>query len=184
MLSNVLNRKAILVAAAAFVLAACESGGGSGRGGDGMTSTAGGDGGPNVAAVDRSDVDSGSLGGDYAPGSMEELEALAGTRVFFGYDRYDLSARAQQTLRDQANWMNRYPSAGVTVEGHADERGTREYNLALGARRANAVKRFLVGLGVDGDRIRTISYGKERPEVVGSSESSWAQNRRGRTVVE
>ncbi|MFN3233049.1 MAG: peptidoglycan-associated lipoprotein Pal [Alphaproteobacteria bacterium] len=120
----------------------------------------------------------------YEPGSGEELEAVAGSRVYFGFDRYDLTARAQQTLRDQAAFMRKYPRVSVLVEGHADERGTREYNLALGARRANAAKRFLVSLGIDPNRIRTISYGKERPEAIGSNERAWAQNRRGVTVVQ
>src|SRR5690606_29890270 len=102
----------------------------------------------------------------------------------FGYDQYDLSQEARDTLGRQATWLNQYSSLRVTVEGHADERGTREYNLALGERRANAVKSYLVALGVDGSRITTVSYGKERPAVPGSNETAWAQNRRGVTVVE
>ena len=117
------------------------------------------------------------------PGSQEDLVVNVGDRVFFGFDQYDLTAEAQETLRRQAEWMATYGDVTVTVEGHCDERGTREYNLALGERRSNAVKNFLVALGVDPSRVTTISYGKEQPAVIGSDESSWAQNRRGVTVV-
>ena len=184
MLANVMNYKFVLVAAAALALAACESDGGSSRSGTGPgTSTS--DSGANLGSVDRSGVDQGQLGGAaYQPGTTEHLEAEAGTRVFFGYDRYDLTELAQQTLRDQARWMRQYPNKSVTIEGHADERGTREYNLALGARRANAAKRFLVGLGIEDSRIRTISYGKERPEFPASNEQAYAKNRRARTLID
>ncbi|MBI1180013.1 MAG: peptidoglycan-associated lipoprotein Pal [Alphaproteobacteria bacterium] len=120
----------------------------------------------------------------YAPGSQEELEATAGSRIYFAYDDYSLDARAQATLQKQAEWMRKYPNKSVVIEGHCDERGTREYNLALGARRAESAKRYLVSLGIDEGRINTISYGKERPEVVGSNEAAWAQNRRDVTVVQ
>jgi peptidoglycan-associated lipoprotein len=120
----------------------------------------------------------------YAPGSQEELEAQAGSRVYFGYDEYSLDAEAQSTLRKQADWMRKYPNKSVVIEGHCDERGTREYNLALGARRAEAAKRYLTSLGIEEGRISTISYGKERPEAVGSNEAAWAQNRRDVTVVQ
>lgn len=125
-----------------------------------------------------------STNNEVAPGSQRELEAMAGRRVYFGYDRYDLNGQAQQVLRNQAAWLKQYPQKNIIVEGHCDERGTREYNLALGARRANAVRRYLMVLGVDGDRIRTISYGKERPEVAASNETAWARNRRAITLVE
>lgn len=118
-----------------------------------------------------------------APGSQEDLVANVGDRVFFGFDRFDLSPEARSTLDRQAAWLRQYPSVTVTVEGHADERGTREYNLALGDRRATSVKNYLVALGIDPSRISTISYGKERPAVLGSDEAAWAQNRRGVTVV-
>jgi peptidoglycan-associated lipoprotein len=117
------------------------------------------------------------------PGSQQDLVANVGDRVFFAYDKFDISPEARQTLERQAEWLKRYPNVTVTVEGHCDERGTREYNLALGERRANAAKNALVALGVPANRITTISYGKERPAVVGSNESAWAQNRRGVTVV-
>jgi peptidoglycan-associated lipoprotein len=117
------------------------------------------------------------------PGSQEDLVVNVGDRVFFGFDQFDLSPEARATLDRQAGWLNQYRGVTVTVEGHADERGTREYNLALGERRANAVKNYLVARGVDPSRVSTISYGKERPAVLGSNEASWSQNRRGVTVV-
>jgi peptidoglycan-associated lipoprotein len=113
------------------------------------------------------------------PGSQEELTALYGDRVFFGTDQSDLQADARATLEGWSQWLRQYPSATLTVEGHCDERGTREYNLALGERRASAAKNYLVALGINPNRIATISYGKERPVVLGSNEFAWAQNRRG-----
>ncbi|MCS5595895.1 MAG: peptidoglycan-associated lipoprotein Pal [Alphaproteobacteria bacterium] len=136
------------------------------------------------AAVDGMEgYDETTLNGP-APGTQQDLVVNIGDRVFFGYDRYDLNAEAQATLGMQADWLNRHPNITVTIEGHADERGTREYNLALGERRANSVRRYLMALGVDANRINVISYGKERPAVLGSNPSSWAQNRRGVTVVD
>lgn len=117
------------------------------------------------------------------PGSQEDLTVNVGDRVFFGYDRVDLVPEAKQTLDLQAEWLARYPNITVTIEGHADERGTREYNLALGDRRANAVRSYLLSRGVDASRIQTISYGKERPAVFGSDDQSWAQNRRAVTKI-
>lgn len=118
-----------------------------------------------------------------APGSQADLEVNVGDRVFFGFDRSDLSPQARTTLERQAQWLQQYPSVVVTVEGHADERGTREYNLALGERRASAVRDYLIALGINANRIDTVSFGKERPAVLGSNEAAWAQNRRGVTVV-
>ena len=117
------------------------------------------------------------------PGSQQDLEASAGDRVFFAFDRSDITPEARETLARQADWLRRYPNVTVTIEGHCDERGTREYNLALGERRAQAVKNVLVALGIPASRISTISYGKERPAVVGSSEEAYAQNRRAVTTV-
>jgi peptidoglycan-associated lipoprotein len=122
-------------------------------------------------------------GPGYAPGSQQDLAATAGDRVFFSYDRADISPEGQQILQRQAEWLRRYPQVSVTIEGHCDERGTREYNLALGERRAQAAKNVLVAMGIPAGRVSTISYGKERPIVVGSSEESWAQNRVGVTTV-
>jgi len=117
------------------------------------------------------------------PGTQQDLVVNVGDRVFFDTDQSSLRADARATLQRQAAWMNQYPNVRVTLEGHADERGTREYNLALGARRANSAKDYLVSLGVQPARIRTISFGKERPVALCSDESCWAQNRRAVTVV-
>src|SRR5262249_20131982 len=125
----------------------------------------------------------GGPGGRFAPGSQQDLAASAGDRVFFEYDQSDIKPEGQQTLHRQAEWLRRYPNVSVTIEGHCDERGTREYNLALGERRAQAVKNVLVALGIPAARIQTISYGKERPEIPHSDDVSYAQNRRGVTVV-
>jgi peptidoglycan-associated lipoprotein len=118
------------------------------------------------------------------PGTQQDLVVNVGDRVFFGYDQYDLTPEAQRTLEMQAEWLKRYPNVNIQIAGHCDERGTREYNLALGDRRANAVKSYLVALGVPTSRISTISYGKERPAVLGDNPSAWAQNRRGVTEVQ
>lgn len=120
---------------------------------------------------------------EVVPGSQEDLVANVGDRVFFDYDSATVAANAQKTLSRQAEWLAANPSVSITIEGHCDERGTREYNLALGERRAAAVKNYMVSLGVDRSRISTISYGKERPEELGSSESAWSKNRRAVTVV-
>jgi peptidoglycan-associated lipoprotein len=118
------------------------------------------------------------------PGSQSALVAAAGSdTVYFGTDKSDLSADAQATLRAQARWLVANPNVRASVEGHADERGTREYNQALGERRAQAAKLFLMAQGVPENRLLTISWGKERPVATGSDESAWAQNRRSVTVV-
>lgn len=124
----------------------------------------------------------GGVRGAARPGTQEDLVVNVGDRVFFAFDKSDLSMEAQATLDRQAAWLTKYP-ANVTIEGHCDERGTREYNLALGERRATAAKNYLVAAGIPADRINTISYGKERPAVVGSNEAAWAQNRRAVTVI-
>ena len=116
-------------------------------------------------------------------GSQEDLIVNVGDRVFFGYDSSDLDSDALELLQDQVAWLKQNSSVSVTIEGHCDERGTREYNLALGEKRAQAVKNYLIGLGIDPDRVSTISYGKERPAVVGSNDGAWAQNRRSVTIV-
>ncbi len=127
-----------------------------------------------------------STGDDPALPPMDSrayFDQVVGDRVFFEFDKSDLSAEAQATLFNQAEWLNQNPNAVLIVEGHCDERGTREYNLALGERRAEAVRAFLVGAGVDESRLQTVSYGKERPVAVCSDESCWSQNRRGVSVV-
>ena len=103
--------------------------------------------------------------------------------IYFDPDRYNLDSADSAALQTQAQYLAQYPNISITVEGHADERGTREYNLALGERRANAAKNFLVSIGVPANRIRTVSYGKERPVALGSNEAAWAQNRRAVSVV-
>lgn len=118
------------------------------------------------------------------PGTEADLQQNVGDRAFFDTDQSGVNAEGRKTLERQAQWLKRYPNLTVTIEGHCDERGTREYNLALGDRRASAAKQLLVALGIDPRRIRTISYGKERPAAVGSTEGAWAQNRRAVTVVD
>jgi peptidoglycan-associated lipoprotein len=117
------------------------------------------------------------------PGSAEDLRVNVGDTVHFDYDKYAILDVDKATLQRQATWLAKYPSVRVNIEGNCDERGTREYNLALGARRANAVKEYLVSLGVAASRVETISYGKERPICSESTESCWAQNRRGVTTI-
>jgi peptidoglycan-associated lipoprotein len=118
------------------------------------------------------------------PGSQEDFVAnVTADRIFFDTDKFDVDGEDQEILRSQAAWLAKYPNKRVTIEGHADERGTRDYNLALGERRANAAKNFLSSLGVDASRISTISYGKERPDALGSDEASWARNRRAVTLT-
>ncbi|MGR4892508.1 peptidoglycan-associated lipoprotein Pal [Sphingopyxis sp. LARHCG72] len=118
------------------------------------------------------------------PGSQQDFVAnVSSDRIFFGFDQYNVDAEDMATLQSQAAWLARNPAVRVTLEGHADERGTRDYNIALGERRANAAKNYLSTLGVDPGRITVISYGKERPAAVGSDEEAYAKNRRAVTVV-
>ncbi len=117
------------------------------------------------------------------PGTAQDFVARAGNKVYFDFDRSDIRSDAQSTLDMQALWLETFKDKALKVEGHCDERGTREYNQALGARRANAVKEYLASKGVDSSRITTISYGKERPEVLGNTEEAWSKNRRGVSVV-
>lgn len=126
----------------------------------------------------------GSVSSVSAPtaGSAEEFITI-GDRVYFDFNKAEVRTSDAATLNDQAAWLKKYPSITIVVEGHCDERGTREYNLALGERRANAVKEYLVSRGISGNRVQTISYGKERPAVLGSNESAWQQNRRGVSIV-
>ena len=118
-----------------------------------------------------------------APGSARDFTVNVGDTVHFGYNRYEVEDADRGTLQRQATWMLKYPGVRVTIEGHCDERGTREYNLALGARRAEALKDYLGGLGVPLARMSTISYGKERPVCTQSDEICWSQNRRGVTTI-
>lgn len=151
---------------ATFALAACETA----PQGDGSTGGAGG-------------MGVGGAADGYTSSSVQELAPGVADRVFFEFDSSVLDAQSQDTLSRQAGWLQQNPNISVTVEGHCDERGTREYNIALGERRAYAAKKYLVSLGVEPNRVSTVSYGKERPAVVGSDESAWAQNRRAVTVT-
>ncbi len=130
-----------------------------------------------------SDLAAGATAGAAGPGSVQEFNQSVGDRVFFDTDQTDLSPTAQATLDKQAAWLNQYNRYAFTIEGHADERGTREYNFALGARRAQAVHDYLAAKGVSASRMRTISYGKERPVAVCDDISCWSQNRRAVTVL-
>jgi peptidoglycan-associated lipoprotein len=120
-----------------------------------------------------------------APGSQADFLAsmMGQDTIHFALDKYDLDDVAIAALRTQAGWLARYPGKRATIEGHCDERGTRDYNLALGERRANSAKAYLVSLGVDGSRLTTVSYGKERPIDTASTEEAWARNRRAVTVT-
>ncbi len=157
------------VAATALLLAACSSAPSepdAAAGGGGITTT-----------------DTSGLNGSAAAGSQADLEQNVGDRVFFGFDSTTLDEQARATLQRQATWLQQYPSVSATIEGHTDERGTREYNLALGERRASAAARYLSSLGVDEARLTTISYGKDRPANPGNDEAAWAENRRAVTVI-
>ena len=134
------------------------------------------------SAVDPS-ATSGAGGGAQATNTVEYFNVVVGDRVFFATDRHELTAEAQYVLSKQAQWFAANAGATAVIEGHADERGTREYNLALGARRANSTRAFLIDQGVEGSRLRAVSFGKERPVALGSDDQAWSQNRRGVTVV-
>jgi peptidoglycan-associated lipoprotein len=116
-------------------------------------------------------------------GTLDDEIRKVGDRVRFALDRYDLAPDAETTLQQQAALLQSHPEVAVTIEGHADERGTREYNLALGERRADSVRNYLIALGIPEERISVVSFGKERPECADAAESCWAQNRRGVTIV-
>ena len=148
------------VLAASLAVSACAN-----KPGDGMAGGAGGPGGPAV------------------PGSQQDFVVNVGDRVFFESDQTTLTPQGRATLDNQAQWLNRYSQYSFTIEGHADERGTREYNIALGARRAQTVREYLASRGINPQRMRTISYGKERPVAVCNDISCWSQNRRAVTVL-
>ena len=128
----------------------------------------------------------GNTAGQILPGSQEDFltaVGMDGDRIFFDTDRFNVDTADQSTLQAQAQWLSRYPNKRIVVEGHCDERGTRDYNLALGERRANAAKNYLASLGVDASRIQTVSHGKEKPAAEGSNEQAWAINRRAVTIT-
>ena len=128
-------------------------------------------------------INGGGSGAPVSPGTERDFSVNVGNTVYFTTASTTLTPEAERTLRSQANWLNKYPRYTITLEGHADERGTREFNIALGARRATTVRRFLSQTGVNPSRLRTISYGKERPVAVCDDISCWSQNRRSVTVL-
>lgn len=126
----------------------------------------------------------GGISNVVVPGSQQDFVAsISSDTIYFDTDRFNIDDLDRVALASQAQWLARYPNVRITVEGHADERGTRDYNLALGERRANAARNYLVSLGVAASRINVVSFGKERPVALGSDEASWAQNRRAVTVT-
>lgn len=153
-----MKNKIFTILAAGLVLTACETG-------------------------NNADSQNVSVGRAPAPGTAEDFKANIRDRVFFAFDKSTISDDAKKTLEAQAAWLKTHSATTATVEGHADERGTREYNLALGARRAEAAKSGLAGMGVDANRLKTISYGKDRPQAVGKTEEVHAQNRVAITVI-
>lgn len=184
-----MKRTSVVLSALVLLLAACSStpedtlaDAAAGSGNDG---TLGGVGSPaelGDSGISASDADD-MMFGSAAPGTQEDFEINVGDRVFFAFDSSTLDDDARATLDRQAAWLQQYLSITVTIEGHTDERGTREYNLALGERRATAAKNYLVALGVDADRLLTISYGEERPVDPGTDEIAFRQNRRAVTVI-
>ena len=157
-------KKLLLLVVAGFFLASCAA----------TNTEQGGD-------VDAASSSTAS-GGDITAGTQEDLIVNVGDRVFFEFDSSELTVDAQATLDAQAAWLQQYPDTNITIEGHADERGTREYNLALGERRANAAKDYLMTYGISSDRISVLSYGKERPVDSGSNPLAWSKNRRSVTL--
>ncbi|MBX5020312.1 peptidoglycan-associated lipoprotein Pal [Rhizobium lentis] len=162
-MQNFTRNPAMIALLAGLALASC-----GGKGKNGMPNNAG---------------ELGLGAGAATPGSAQDFTVNVGDRIFFDTDSSSIRADASQTLDRQAQWLARYPNYQITVEGHADERGTREYNLALGARRAAATKDYLASRGVPAQRMKTISYGKERPVAVCDDISCWSQNRRAVTVL-
>ncbi len=186
-----MRRQILASIAALLLLTACQArpnqtadavnagaaGGGAGAGiGTAPVAGGGGGGGAQTAAVTPP-----RPGG---PGTAEEFNLTVGDRIFFDFDSFALTPQARATLDRQAQWLRQYGDVRVTIEGHADERGTREYNLALGERRANSVRDYLSALGVQANRLTVVSYGKERPVALGSNETAWALNRRGVTSIQ
>ncbi|MCC3305432.1 peptidoglycan-associated lipoprotein Pal [Sneathiella sp. HT1-7] len=174
-----LGLKTLSIFTALLLVAACETAPtetGDSSGGGATTQTSGTSGSTTTVVTETTTT-------TVQPGSQEDLVLNVGDRVFFGFDKYDLSDEAQGTLQRQAAWLKANPTVTLVIEGNCDERGTREYNLALGERRATAVKNYLVTLGISANRLSTISYGKERPVALGHNEAAWAQNRRSVSVV-
>ncbi len=178
-----MSMKLLAPALALVLLAACTTGSEleDGKAGSTPSATAGAAGGGTQAAATQG-VDSRPVAPP--PGSAEELQQVIGDRVNFAYDAHQLDTPAQDQVASWANWLTAHSALSVIIEGHADERGTREYNLALGERRAAEVRSFLLASGIAADRVRIISYGKERPVAVESNEQAWAINRRAVMVLD
>lgn len=178
--------KLILPLLAAVALAACESTpedtGSSSGGGAAQADTSSSTAGSSSDVTTETQVASVEPTGPI-PGSQEDLVQNVGDRVFFEFDSAVLTPEARRTLERQSEWLKLFPEVSLTIEGHCDERGTREYNLALGERRANAAVEYLVSLGIAPNRVRPISYGKERPYALGHNEEAWALNRRSVSVI-
>ena len=174
--------KIIGLFAALLLVAACQAPSDDSASGEGEGGTEGGAG---VESSDTGDVSTGDTSDMSGPeaGSVDEWMQDVGYMVHFDFDKSNLMSEARAVLDRQAEWLIQYTGYSVTVEGHCDERGTREYNLALGERRAASVKNYLVALGVDPSRISTLSYGKERPLAMGHDEAAWSQNRRGVSIL-
>jgi peptidoglycan-associated lipoprotein len=170
---NMFGPKFVVAAAAVLLLAACETT-------PEQTAATGGTGGAARPAQAAAPVTQRQI----VPGSQEDLVVNVGDRVFFDFDKFDLKPPARATLDRQVAWLKQHANVRLSIEGHCDERGTREYNLALGERRANAVRSYLINQGIAANRLTTISYGKERPVALGNNEAAWSQNRRGVSVVQ
>lgn len=168
----------ISVLAAVLLLAACETAPKEGKSmaGEGAAAAKA----PEMMVEEEGMAEAAEI----APGTQADLVANVGDRIFFDFDKSDIRPDQRSRADSWADWLQRYPQVTVVIEGHCDERGTREYNLALGERRANSAKSYLVAKGIDPNRIQTISYGKERPAVLGSNEAAWAQNRRDVMLVQ
>ena len=172
-----------LLCAATLALAACSSAPDEQVGSASAVPTEGGAFGGPTGLGPTGSVTASGLPAGIVPGSQEDLEYSVGDTVLFGFDSTVINSAGETTLQGQSRWLDQYPQLSVTVEGHADERGTREYNLALGERRATAVKNYLTALGVDSNRMLTLSYGEERPADSAKTEEAYARNRRAMTVV-
>lgn len=176
-----MKRSHLLLLAPLMMLAACSS-----VRDDDSQASAGGEGGYSTPygsgqqGVGTAPVDSSGLDSNLSP---QQQLANIGDRVFFSLDQYEVSAEAAATLDKQVGFLRSNPAITLTIEGHADERGTREYNLALAQRRADSVRRYLMAAGIDASRVQTVSFGKERPAVAGTGDAVWAQNRRAVSVV-
>jgi peptidoglycan-associated lipoprotein len=168
-----MRMKILTTIAAMALLAACST----------ASDTAGTASGSAGSSTTNGTASSAAAGQRVVLGTQEDLKQNVGDRIFFATDQSTVTSEGRTILERQAEWLKRYPALTVTIEGNCDERGLREYNLALGDRRAATTRQVLVALGIDPGRVSTISYGKERPAIIGSDESAWAQNRRSVTVI-